>query len=54
MQLFGSLAIVVGTCMMCAGRFPDNEKMIPLGAIVAVPGLLVFLVGRFGAWFNHG
>lgn len=54
LQLIGGLGIVVGMGLLCAGFSTGNTNTVPPGAICLLLGLPLMLIGRFGAWWNHG
>ena len=55
-QLFGALASIAGTVTACAGINAGNgsSSTTPVGFLILVLGLVVFVVGRIGGWWYHG
>lgn len=52
-QLLGFLVCIVGVVVSCGSLGAENTFKLP-GFLILLAGLIVFMLGRFGAWWHHG
>tara|TARA_R100000808_G_C2101391_1_gene118356 strand:+ start:317 stop:535 length:219 start_codon:yes stop_codon:yes gene_type:complete len=54
-QMVGVAGAIVGGCFIALGATSESESNgVAIGLAIMVPSLLVWFVGRAGAWWFHG